>query len=198
MDTLSKAANNFLMLEKSEYKIVISAGKNKPLETINLNFIDEDLHHILGLSHLDDINIPKNRKGIIGKILSGELNDNYLSQSEYYDNESIGYSIKERIECAQYLEEYLDSDDFAVSVYKLQHDNKTLIMADYLLTCKRISTDEEYYIFLRSRKEDMYFGIVSCFPKRNITYWGGKRYLMLKEKITDGIGNELFRHPNYK
>ena len=65
MDTLSKAANNFLMLEKSEYKIVISAGKNKPLETINLNFIDEDLHHILGLSHLDDINIPKNRKGII-------------------------------------------------------------------------------------------------------------------------------------
>ena len=144
MDTLSKTANNFLMLEKSEYKIVISAGKNKPLETINLNFIDEDLHHILGLSHLDDINIPKNRKGIIGKILSGELNDNYLSQSEYYDNESIGYSIKERIECAQYLEEYLDSDDFAVSVYRLQHDNKTLIMADYLLTCKRISTDEEY------------------------------------------------------
>ncbi len=198
MDSLRQAADKFLLLEKTEYRLILSAGKNKPLETVELNFIDEDFYHILGLHHLDDIDIPKNKKLLLSKILCGDLNDKYLSQSEYYDDDLLGYNIKNRIEHSRYLEEYLDSDDFTVSVYKLQHDNKTLIRADYLITCKRTTSDEEYYIFLRKRKETSSYGIVSCFPKNRLTYWGGKRYLMLKEKMDGESRIELFRHPNFK
>nr|MCR5776804.1 hypothetical protein [Lachnospiraceae bacterium] len=97
-----------------------------------------------------------------------------------------------------YLEEYLDSNNFVVSIYKLQHDNYTFIKADYLITCKRIGSDNEYYIFVRKRKNEETYGIVSCFPKHNKAYWGGKRYLMLKEKMKSDNVIELFRHPNYE
>ena len=198
MDIIRNVVEKYLELKKSEYRIILSAGRNKPLEIINLNFMDEDLYHILGFQHIGDLEIPKNKKKVLAAIVSGNLTDEYLSQSEYYDNDSLGYSIKNRIIHAEFLEEYLDSDDFSVSIYKLQHVNITMIDADYLIECRRLGTDKDYYIFLRKRKGTPYYGIISCFPKNRITYWGGKRYLMLKEKTTGDSRKELFRHPNYE
>ena len=198
MDILKSVVEKYLELQKSEYRIILSAGRNKPLEIINLNFTDEDIYHILGLQHIGDLEIPKNKKRVLDAIVSGNITDEYLSQSEYYDNDTLGYSIRNRICHAEYLEEYLDSDDFSVSIYKLQHENVTMIDADYLIECRRLGTDKDYYIFLRKRKETPYYGIISCFPKNRITYWGGKRYLMLKEKTTGDSRKELFRHPNYE
>ncbi|WP_156094541.1 PBECR4 domain-containing protein [Butyrivibrio sp. WCE2006] len=197
MNLLKQAALSFERLKEIRYRIVLSAGLKKPLEEIEINFYDEDLFHILGLQHLSDIDIPKNKKKIISQILNGKITDEYLQNSEYYADQQ-GYNIKHRIELAGYLEEYLDSDNFTVAIYKLQHGNRTFIRADYLITCKRVNSDEEYYIFIRKRSGQDYYGIVSCFARTNTSYWGGKRYLMLKEKI-EGVGKtEQFRHPNYK
>ena len=57
--------------------------------------------------------------------------------------------------------------------------------------------EKEFYIFLRKRKEDYHYGVVSCFPKGKVAYWGGRRYLMLKEKHVSGERIELFRHQKY-
>lgn len=198
MSLLSDVASSFEHLKKIEYRIVLSGGKNKPLEQIDLNFYDEDLFHILGLQHLTDIAIPKNKKKLISSINSGLITDEYLEKSDYYDNDELSYNIKHRIELASSIEDYLDSNIFSISIFKLQHDNRTFIKADYLISCKRNDSDEEYYIFIRRRKNEDYYGIVSCFKKSKISYWGGKRYLMLKEKIEDGNKEELFRHQNYK
>ena len=197
MNLLKQAALSFERLKEIKYRIVLSAGLNKPLEEIVINFYDEDLFHILGLQHLSDIDIPKNKKKLLTQILEGKITDEYLLNSDYYDDQQ-GYNIKRRIELAGYLEEYLDSDNFTVAIYKLQHDNRTFIRADYLITCKRVNSDEEYYIFIRKRSGEDFYGIVSCFARTNTSYWGGKRYVMLKEKIEGADTTELFRHSNYK
>lgn len=195
MDALNQTTAAFKKLKELEYRVVLSAGQGKPLEQIVLNFRDEDLFHILGLQHLSDIELPRNKKALLSLIESGSITEEYLSMSEKYDNESFGFNIRKRIEKAGKLEKYMDSKEFSVSVYRLQHDNRTFIRADYLITCKR--DEEEYYIFVRKRKESDTYGIVSCFLKGDVAYWGGKRYLMLKEKIKNGQSLELFRHPNY-
>lgn len=197
MNLLKQAALSFERLKEIKYRIVLSAGLNKPLEEIVINFYDEDLFHILGLQHLSDIDIPKNKKKLLSQILDDKITDDYLLNSENYDDQS-GYNIKHRIELAGFLEEYLDSNDFTVAVYKLQHNNRTFICADYLITCKRVNSDEEYYIFIRQRRGDEYYGIISCFARANTAYWGGKRYVMLKEKIEGAVTTELFRNPKYK
>ena len=198
MDILKKAVATFDRLKEFEYRILLSAGREKPLESILINFLDEDLFHILGLQHLSDIELPKNKKLVHAQICNDIITTDYLSMSEYYDNVRGKYSIKQRIERACDLEAYMDSSLFTVSVYKLQHVNHTNIRADYLITCKRNASEEEYYIFIRKRKELDSYGIISCFLKNNATYWGGRRYVLLKEKVKGNISCELYRHPNYQ
>ena len=197
MDTIRNTISSFEKLKKTKYRIVLSAGRGKPLEEILLNFYDDDLYHILGLQHLLDIILPKNKINLLSYVKNGIITDNSLSISEYYDNKSLGYNIKLRIKMAGNLEEFLDSDDFTVSIYKLQHSDHTLIQADYLITCKCNSYKEDYYIFIRKRTEDDTYGIVSCFMKEANTYWGGKRYLMLKEKIDEEKTIVQYKHPDY-
>ena len=43
MDTLKQAAITFSKIKEIEYHIVVSSGRNKPLEKIIINFCDEDL-----------------------------------------------------------------------------------------------------------------------------------------------------------
>ncbi len=197
MDLLRNALQSFVEISAYKYRLVLSSGQSKPLTYITITFCEEDLFHILGLQHLTDIDLPKSKKLLIGKIRNGNITEEYISKSENYNNESLGYNIRQRIEKACYLEQYLDSDDFTVSIYKLKYHDQSVIRADYLITCKRIESDEEYYIFIRRRKETETYGIISCFPKKDVSYWGGKRYLMLKEKVKGDISCILFKHHNY-
>ncbi len=194
---IKQAAVAFLRLKAIEYRIILSSGRDNPLEKIELDFCDNDLFHILGLQHLTDIDLPKKKVLTIEKIVDGSISDEYVSLSEHYSNNLLGYNIKQRVEMVKRLEQCLDADRFSVSVYKLQHDNHTVIIADYLITCSCKDSDTEYYIFIRKRRECEKYGIVSCFPKSNAIYWGGKRYLMLKEKIVNGCVCEMFRHPTF-
>ncbi len=188
----------FEKLKEIKYRLVLSAGREKAVEDLIIDFYDEDLFHILGLQHLSDIDLPKNKSLLISRIRKGIITDEYLAKSLNYDNENLEYNIKRRVLAATCIEEYFDSDNFTVSVYRLQHDNLTKIRADYLIICKKASDEDEYYIFIRKRKELDTYGIVSAFPKERIAYWGGKRYLLLKEKIVGSQNVELFRHPDYK
>ena len=58
MNLLKQAALSFERLKEIKYRMVLSAGLNKPLEEIVINFYDEDLFHILILiiSLLQSIN----------------------------------------------------------------------------------------------------------------------------------------------
>lgn len=197
MELLKAVADSFNRLKQIEYRIVLSAGREKPIEEIHIDFQDEDLFHILGLQHLKDVELPKNKKSLLQDIEEGIITEEYISSSEYFDNDNIGFNIRRRIEKSINLEDYMDSEDFTVSVYKLQHNTHTNIQADYLITCKRINIDEEYYIFIRRRKESDLYSVVSCFPKEGVSYWGGKRYLMLKEKRVNNDIKVLFKHPKY-
>lgn len=49
MDLLKQAADSFIKLKEIEYRIILSAGRKRPLEIIELNFCDSDFFHILGL-----------------------------------------------------------------------------------------------------------------------------------------------------
>ncbi len=195
MDQVYIAAKEFEKLLLIQYRIILSAGKNKPTERILLNFEQEDLYHMLGLQHLNDIEIPHDKKSILGMIIAGKIDDNYLAKSNLYNNSKNEYRISDRIVMLSEIEKLLDSEDTQFYIYRLQHLNKTVIKADYLIVCKR--KDNEAYIFIRKRKENDYYGIVSCFPKSDTVYWGGKRYLMLKEKVVATLSTELFRHPGF-
>ena len=197
MDSIKNTVSSFQKLKKTKYRLILSSGRGRPLKEILLNFYDDDLYHILGFQHLTDLDLPKSKKVLFSDIYNGKINDKFLSQSNYFNNPSLNYNIKLRIEMAGRLEEFLDSENFLVSTYRLQHENHTSICADYLITCKRFSSDEEYYIFIRKRKEESTFGIVSCFQKENLAYWGGTRYLMLKEKLNGNKTIVQYKHPSY-
>ena len=197
MDLLKQAADSFIKLKEIAYRIILSAGRKRPLEIIELNFCDSDFFHILGLQYLKDIDLPKAKTKLFTEINKGSLSEEYIAKSQFFDNLQLGYSIKQRIEMAINIEQYMDSDDFNVAIYKIQHENRTKIRADYIITCKGIPSVEEYYIFIRKRKEEEKYSIVSCFPKAAVAYWGGKRYVMLKEKIQNNTVSTLFRHPGY-
>lgn len=85
-----------------------------------------------------------------------------------------------------------------MSVFKGQHTVRTKIKADYLIVCREKSSENEYYIFIRRRNGEDAYSIVSCFPKEGVSYWGGKRYLMLEEKIINGVPTQLYKHPGYE
>ena len=194
MSLLYSAAKEFEKLLSIQYHIILSAGKNKPTERINLNFEQGDLYHMLGLQHLDDIAIPRNKNSLLGDILSCKIDDSYLSKSKSYSTGSE-CNISDRIDMLSDIEALLDSKDTLFYIYRLQHLNKTKIKADYLIVCKR--KDNEVYIFIRKRKENDNYGIISCFPRSDTVYWGGKRYLMLKEKVTENTSKELYRHSGF-
>lgn len=198
MDLLVRAANAFIELKKVKYRIVLSAGRNKPIEEILINFCDTDLYHMLGFQYLSDIALPRSKKRILPEIIKGTISEGTISKSKFYDNDQLGHNIKNRIEKVAYIEQFLDSDNYNVFIFKDQHNICTKIKSDYLIVCREISSGNEYYIFIRRRKGEDGYNIVSCFPKEKISYWGGKRYLMLKEKIINGVPNQLFKHPNYE
>ena len=96
MDLLYSAGKQFEKLVNIEYRIILSSGRNKSLERICIDFDLADLYHMLGLQHLDDIELPNNRKAVLDKILSGEISDEYVSKSKYYSNPEMNYDIKGR------------------------------------------------------------------------------------------------------
>ena len=124
MDLLKQAADSFIKLKEIEYRIILSAGRKRPLEIIELNFCDSDFFHILGLQYLKDIDLPKAKTKLFTEINKGSLSEEYIAKSQFFDNLQLGYSIKQRIEMAINIEQYMDSDDFNVAIYSSSRNTR--------------------------------------------------------------------------
>ncbi|MBE5886667.1 MAG: hypothetical protein E7284_09735 [Lachnospiraceae bacterium] len=106
-DNIYESAQNFRELEQYEYRFVVS--KNRKIQELKLDFRDTDFYHIIGLQYLKDIAIPRNRKATLKNILDmGNIRDEILQKSRFYNNLTAIYNVKSRIEESRFLATYLD------------------------------------------------------------------------------------------
>lgn len=102
MDLLQHVANAFTELKKVKYRLVLSAGSNKPIEEIVIDFCDAELYHMLGFQYLTDIDLPKNKKRILPEIIKGTISETIISKSAFYDDDQSGYNIKKNRKSSLY------------------------------------------------------------------------------------------------
>jgi hypothetical protein len=79
MDLLRTAANAFIKLSAFEYRLVLSSGRNKPLDIIKINFIAQDLFHILGGKRY--LMLKEKKKGNISCVLF--KHPNYVMEQSF-------------------------------------------------------------------------------------------------------------------
>ena len=154
-----------------------------------------DFRHATGLHYINDISIENNPNKLVDSILNGHLTDEILDKSsKYIKPRPEGGTIKERVSEFAYLEEHLDKSDI-IKIFTLQNFNSE-IEADYFIEAtskKRLST---VYIFIRKRRENENYVVVSFFKKSTAVYQGGKVYWMLK-KNTPNESITLLQNPTY-
>lgn len=198
MDLIYECATKFVLLERYEYRFVVS--KKRKTKEIFLNFRDSDFFHLAGLHHLTDISIPRNRKDTLKNIIEKrKITDSLLYRSRFFINSESDKDIKSRVEEMCFLEEYLDTDNL-IRIYSTEnmkhfHSN---IDADYIIESRLPMTREVVYIFLKQREESpLMYWAVSFFKKGTVTYGGEALYWMLKEKRDLNQCITLYRHPEY-
>ena len=200
MDKIQQCAQNFLHLV-STTKYVFHVAR-RGVKVFTLDFELKDFHHLVGLQHLDDISIPKDKKKTIEWILSETepITDDYLACSEHYKGkENDEKNIEERISEFRYIEQYLDTDNF-IRIYSAKDGpkNNSLIQCDYIIESKLEQSEKIVYIFLKHRSgTDSPCCIVSFVVKKNTAYGGQNMYWMLKDKIVTGNRSTIYQHPNY-
>ena len=195
MDKIYECANNYNKLQDVKY--VFTIVENRKEKVIMLDFKREDFRHAAGLHHIDDISIENNPSRLIDSILNKSLTDAMLEKStKYITPRTDGGIIKERVEELACLEEYLDKSDI-LRIFTVQNF-KCDIEADYFIEASNLKRYTTVYIFIRKRRENDNYVVVSFFKKSTVTYLGGKAYWMLKEKITGDECITLYRNPNYK
>ena len=199
-DNIYESAQNFRELEQYEYRFVVS--KNRKIQELKLDFRDTDFYHIIGLQYLKDIAIPRNRKATLKNILDvGNIRDEILQKSRFYNNLTTIYNVKSRIEESRFLATYLDVNNL-IYIYSLSGRPyiHSQIKADFVIESKLPNSSITVYILIKRRKEDRdYYGIVSFFKKGNISYGGDALYWMLKEKKskTNNTVITLCKNKNY-
>lgn len=198
MDLICECATKFILLERYEYRFVVS--KKRKIREIILNFHDSDFFHLAGLHHLTDISIPRNRKDTLKNIIEKrKITDSLLYRSRFFVNSESDKDIESRVEELRYLEEYLDTDNF-IRIYNTEnmkyfHSN---IDAEYIIESWLPGTREGVYIFLKQREESpLMYCAVSFFKKGTVIYGGEALYWMLKEKRDLHQCITLYQHPNY-
>lgn len=194
MDKIFECAQNFKKLVNTKYCFHISA--HRKVSIITLDFLIKDFRHAVGLHYLNDIEIEENPEKVMDSILDGEITDAMLEKSDKYkiSSQYCG-SIQERIDDMRYLEACMDQSDF-LRIYQIQPFGSR-INADYYIEATNSAQKTKAYIFIRKREESDNYVIVSFF-RRHMVFRGITTYWMLKEKIHDGIVQELYRNPSYK
>lgn len=188
-----ECGKSFKNLLNVKYHFVISV--NRKIRHLTIDFQSEDFRHVSGLHYIDDITIEKNPSKIINAILSNEITDELLDKSSKYTMiiKDFG-SVKERISEMCFLEEYLDKSDF-IRIFQMQ-DFGSIIDAEYFIEASNFNRHSTVYIFIRKRKENDTYVIVSFFKKHN-AYNGQTTYWMHKVKEKGTAITELYKHPNY-
>lgn len=198
MDILYNAAHNFREIEKYDYECILSY--NRRCISFVIDFDDRDFFHLTGMQHLSDIDIPKNRKKALQNVLESKIiTEELLEKSSIYNNPTPNNNVKSRIEHLQYLEKYLDTDNY-ISVFTLRNPNNinSLIDADYVIESRIEDIPGDVYIFLRERNDNPgHCAVVSFFEKKDRIYAGDQLYWMKKSKISPVKSEVLYQHPKF-
>lgn len=198
MDLIYECAAKFILLERYEYKFVVS--KKRKTREIILNFFDSDFFHLAGLHYLTDISIPRNRKDTLKNIIEEKkITDSLLYRSRFFANPESDKDIKSRVEELRFLEEYLDTDNM-IRIYSTENMKylHSYIIADYIIESQFQGSREVVYIFLKRREESPgTYCVASFFKKDTVIYSGEALYWMLKEKRDLNQCITLYKHPNY-
>ena len=147
MDLIYECATKFVLLERYEYRFVVSK-KRKTREMI-LNFHDTDFFHLAGLHYLTDISISRNRKDTLKNIIDGVYGS--------YMKDGVEKAIKVRIDSAIGLNEFYDRNDEFVSVKRNDggfvhvvanideaENERSTFKTDMLITnVRRVEADDE-------------------------------------------------------
>jgi len=201
MDIIQESARNFKSLaETTTYTFHISL--NKKITVFDIDFEEKDFHHAVGLQYLNDIAIPKNTKKTIEWVLDKDnpVTDEYLAQdSNYKGRPDQERDVELRISEFRFLEEYLDTDNW-VYLYSPKDSpyKNSIIPCDYIIKSYSKTRNQTVFIFLIHRGgEDSPYRIISFGVKKHVEYGGIHQYVMLKDKIVNGVRNNIYKHPRY-
>ena len=156
----------------------------------------------MGLQYLHDIVIPKNTKKTIEWILdeTNPITDEYLAMdSEYKGKSNQERDVELRISEFRFLEEYLDVENI-VYIYSPKDApyKGSIIPCDYIIESYLQSRKRTVFIFLKHRSgKDSPCRIISFGVKKNVQYGGIHNYVMIKDKIKNGVRVNIFKHPRY-
>ena len=136
---------SFEALLNYEYHFII--GRKGQLKEFYLSFDRSDFHHLIGLHKLRDIaQIQQGMRGkIFDKILRGEISEELIKKSSYYEQ------MESRIVPLTSLEEMLDGNNL-IFRYNEKIQKFSLIKAEYLLEGKADSIP--VFLFLGARNND--------------------------------------------
>lgn len=201
MDIIQECAVNFKRLTETTTYTFHTSLKKKIL-VFNIDFHPVDFHHAIGLQYLHDISIPRNTKKTIDWILNvkNPITDDYLAaDSEYKGKENQERDVELRISEFRFLEEYLDEKNIVYLYSPKDSPYKgSIIRCDYIIESKLKSRNQTVFIFLKHRAgANSPCGVVSFGVKKNVQYGGIYQYIMLKDKIQNGIRINIFKHPRY-
>lgn len=182
VDKLQISALAFRKLLDVKYEIII--GRKGKTSKIILSFSETEYVHLIGLHKLIDNDFIRtaSRKKVFDYALNGRITYDGLTKSKNFN------SIKERIDCFEYLESMLDSNDL-IFKYNSKKNIFSLIQAEYLLQSTHNSRD--IYIFLDKHKESDYHFCRSFFPKEDRDYTVGQaKYTLLYKKKINKVSNQ--------
>jgi len=184
MDLIQICAKSFQELLAYDYHFII--GRKGKLKEFYLNFDKADFHHMLGLHKLKDIAQIQHgmREKIFDKIVSGEITEELIKKSAYYDG------MKMRIIPLTGLQDMLDENNI-IFRYNEKVQKFSMIKADYLLEGN--AKDIQSFLFLGRRNDDECEQMCrTFFPKCDIDYTQGQpQYTLLKKEKRNIVTGEV-------
>ena len=202
MEIIQECAKNFKTLIDNKTQYVYHISLKQKVKVFTIDFQDTDFKHAIGLHHLADLYVPKQAAKTISWILDEKkpITDEYLSKSVFYKGSSYDEKdIELRISEAVYLEEYLDINNI-VYIYSPKDfpRNNSIITCDYIIKSYIKERDKTVYIFIKHRNGEGSPCVVKTFCVEKTTPYGGiYSFIMLKDKVVNGVRSRLFRHKKY-
>jgi len=184
VDLIQKCAIAFQALLKYEYHFII--GRKGKIKEFYLTFDKADFHHLLGLHKLRDIaQIQQGvREKVFDKILSGEIAEELIKKSTYYEQ------METRIMPLTSLEDMLDENNL-VFRYNEKIQKFSLIKAEYLLEGEANTIPA--FLFFGRRNEDEKEQMCRTFFKiGDLDYTKGQpQYTLLKKEKRNLLTGEI-------
>lgn len=169
-DDLYNSAKSFD--EATKYNYILCASRSKKQFIVNLNCLEDEYTHIMGLDHLQDIRIFSShniqvKTSAFQRILSQEISFSDISKSNFFSQPFPGtynsatkseYTLANRISVLQNIEKILDTA-YTGKLYKWDKKNAvkempdgkiipTKIDGDYMMAIpSQRNPDEKIYLF---------------------------------------------------